>query len=43
MRFIADENFNADVLRGLLAQYPDLDIQRVQDINLRGTDDVALL
>jgi hypothetical protein len=32
----ADENFNADILRGLLRRRPDLDIARVQDAGLSG-------
>jgi hypothetical protein len=43
MRFLADENFNNDVLRGILCAYPDLDIVRVQDTAFAGVDDPALL
>ncbi len=32
LRFLADENFNGRIVRGLLRQIPDLDIVRVQDI-----------
>jgi len=42
-RFAADENFNGRILRALLRQLPDLDIVRVQDCLLEGTDDPALL
>ena len=28
---IADENFNNDIVRGMLRRKPDLDIVRVQD------------
>lgn len=31
MRFLADENFNNNILRGLLRRKADLDIIRVQD------------
>ena len=31
MRFLADENFNGRVLRGIRREHPDLDIVRVQD------------
>ena len=43
LRFLADENFNNDILRGLLRRQPDLDIVRVQDIGLSGADDPTLL
>ena len=42
LRFAADENFNNDVVRGLLRCKPDLDIVRVQDVGLRGADDTAI-
>jgi len=35
----ADENFNHDILRGLLRRNPDLDIVRVQDAGLRHAPD----
>lgn len=41
LRFAAEENFNADILRGLLRRKPDLDIVRVQDVGLSGADDRA--
>jgi len=31
MRWAADENFNNDIIRGLLRRKPDVDIVRVQD------------
>lgn len=31
IRFLADENFNGAVLRGLKRRIPDIDIIRVQD------------
>ena len=34
LRLAADENFNADIVRGLLWRLPDLDIVRVQDAGL---------
>lgn len=43
MRFLADENFNNDILRALLRAYPDLDIVRVQDTAFSGADDPMLL
>ncbi len=43
VRLAADENFNADILRGLLRRKPDLDIVRVQDAGLSGADDPTVL
>jgi hypothetical protein len=42
-RFLADENFNNDLLRALLRHLPGLDIVRVQDTPIVGADDVTLL
>lgn len=39
----ADENFNNDIVRGLLRRSPDLDIARIQDVGLSGTDDPTIL
>jgi hypothetical protein len=30
---VADENFNNDIVRGLLRKKPDLDILRVQEVD----------
>ena len=43
MRWLADENFNNDILRGLFRRNSDLDIVRAQDCHLTGVDDEALL
>ncbi len=43
IRFAADENFNNDILRGLLRRKPDVDILRVQDAGLSGGDDGVIL
>jgi hypothetical protein len=43
LRLAADENFNGDIVRGLLRRKPDLDIVRVQDVGLSGADDPAVL
>jgi hypothetical protein len=43
LRLAADENFNGDVVRGLLRRNPKLDIVRVQDVGLSGADDPSLL
>jgi hypothetical protein len=40
---VSDENFNNDIVRGLLRRNPDLDIVRVQDVGLRGADDPDIL
>ena len=32
----SDENFDGDVVRGLLRRVPELDIVRIQDANLAG-------
>ena len=42
-RFLADENFNNDLLRALLRRLPDLAVVRVQDTAIAGADDPALL
>ncbi len=39
----ADENFNSDIVRGLLRRKPDLDIVRIQDVGLSGADDPTVL
>lgn len=43
LHFCADENFNNNILRGLLRQKPDLDIVRIQDAGLSGADDPTVL
>ena len=40
---VSDENFNNDIVRGLLRRNPNLDIVRVQDVGLRGADDPDIL
>ena len=39
----ADENFNNNIIRGLLRRQPDLDIVRIQDVGLSGADDPTVL
>lgn len=34
LRLLSDENFNGDIIRGLLLRYPTLDLLRVQDVGL---------
>ncbi len=43
LRFAADENFNGDIVRGLVRRNPKLDIVRVQDVGLSGADDLSVL
>jgi hypothetical protein len=43
LRLLADENFNGDIVRGLLRRNPKLDIVRVQDVGLSGADDPSVL
>ena len=43
LRLAADENFNGDIVRGLLRRNPTLDIVRVQDVGLSGADDPSVL
>lgn len=40
---VADENFSNDIVRGLLRRKPDLDIVRIQDVDLSGADDPTVL
>jgi predicted nuclease of predicted toxin-antitoxin system len=43
LRLAADENFNSDIVRGVVRRKPDLDLVRVQDAGLSGADDAAVL
>ena len=43
MRWLADENFNNGVIRGLLRRSPELDIVRIQDLGLGGSSDEVVL
>ena len=43
LRLLADENFNGDIVRGLLLRQPDLDIVRAQNVGLAGGDDPDVL
>lgn len=43
LRLAADENFNNDIVRGLIRRKPDVDLVRVQDVDLSGADDPAIL
>ena len=43
LRLAAEENFNGDIVRGLLRRNPKLDIVRVQEVGLSGADDPSVL
>ena len=43
LRLAADENFNSNIVRGLLRRQPELDIVRIQDVGLSGADDPTVL
>lgn len=39
----ADEDFNNNIVRGVMRRQPELDIVRVQDVGLSGADDPTVL
>jgi len=43
LRFLADENFNNQIVRGVLRRNSDIDIVRVQDVGLAEADDPTVL
>ncbi len=43
IQLLADENFDGDLFRALLRLEPTLDLIRVQDAGLSGTDDPGVL
>ncbi len=43
LRLLADENFNADVVRGLALRNPRIAVVRAQDVGLTGEDDPDVL
>lgn len=43
IRFAADENFNNDIVRGLLRRNPSIDIVRLQEVGLAGSGDPEVL
>lgn len=43
IRLLADEDFNNDLVRGLLRRVPKTDLVRVQDLGLRGAADDLVL
>lgn len=43
IRFLADENFNGKIVRGIHRKNPAADIVRVQDTEIYQADDPAVL
>lgn len=43
LRLVADENFNHNIVRGLLRRKPDPDLVCIQDVGLTGTDDPTVI
>jgi hypothetical protein len=43
LRWLADENFNNDILRALFRANRDIDIVRAQDVGLTGATDESVL
>ena len=43
VRLLCDQNFNRDIVRGLLLKRPGIDLTRVQEVGLQRADDPALL
>lgn len=43
LRWLADENFNNDIVRALRRRLPEVDLVRAQDVGLTGTNDGSLL
>ncbi|RMD93461.1 MAG: hypothetical protein D6813_04085 [Calditrichaeota bacterium] len=43
LRLAADENFNRNIVRGLLRRKPELDIVCIQDVGLSNADDPTIL
>ena len=42
LRWLADENFNNDILRALFCRNPGINVVRAQDAGLTSADDEAL-
>lgn len=43
VKFLTDQNFDNNILRGLLRRQPELDIIRVQDVGLSEAEDPTVL
>jgi hypothetical protein len=42
-RLLSDENFNDDIVRGLLLRQPNLDLVRALEVSLQGAEDPDVL
>ena len=42
LRLLSDENFNGDIVRGLMLRQPKSDLSRVQDVGLEQADDPTI-
>ena len=43
LSLLADENLDANIVRGVLRRLPGMDVVRVQDVGLTGADDPTVL
>jgi hypothetical protein len=43
VRLLSDENFNGDIVSGMLLRRPDLDLIRVQDVGLETAEYPGIL
>jgi len=43
IKFLADENLDNRIVRGLSRRFPEVDVARVQDVGLMNTDDREIL
>lgn len=43
LRYLVDESVNGDIVRAVLRRQPNLDLVRVQDAGLAGSDDPTIL
>jgi hypothetical protein len=43
LRLAVDENFNNDIVRGIVRRRSDLNVVRIQDVGLAGADDPVVL
>ncbi len=43
LRFLADENLNNGIVRGIRRRVPSVSIVRIQDVGMTGMDDSAVL
>ncbi len=43
IKFLADENFDNRIMRGLSRRFPEVDVVRVQDVGLVNIDDREIL